>query len=97
MSDLFYNTIHEKGPELEKSREKVYSQEESILSFFELFPGPHTPSAVYDWFKPRKKWPMRSIGRAITNLTKKEKLVKTDTMAMGPHKKREHLWKLKGE
>lgn len=96
MTNLYYNTNHETGPVLAESRKKVASQEEQILQYFINHPNiVASPSEVDEYFTTYLfNWPITSIRRAMTNLTIKDKLVKTDKMVMGPYKKREHLWRL---
>jgi hypothetical protein len=97
----FYNTNKEKGEELKASKVKALSQEERILDLFheDRRYFSHSPSEVRGFLKRRYMGvgPLTSIRRAMTNLTIKGKLVKTDKMVRGPYGKNEHLWKLKGE
>ncbi len=100
MTDLFYNTPGEKGEELKASKAKVRSQEEQILRLFDndIEFRSHlgfTPSQVWIYIRiGQPKTPITSIRRAITNLTKAGKLVKTDKQVKGPYGHKEYLWKL---
>jgi hypothetical protein len=99
MTDLFYNTINETGEKLAESKLKVASQEEQILRYFYDHPNINaTPSEVGEYFTTYLfNWPITSIRRAMTNLTNKGKLEKTDRQVEGPYGHKEFLWKLKGE
>ena len=91
----YYNTNKLKGEELSDANKKAKSQEDLILEFFQQHPnGIYTPfqvcEAVFD-----NNCPVTSCRRAMTNLTKADKLVKTDFMKMGRYKSWNHTWKLK--
>ena len=101
MIQSYHNTNKETGAELAQSQNKAMTQEEAVESIFltkewldsttEL-----TPSdvwVVYD-MEYKENTPMTSIRRAISNLTKKGKLVKTDKMKDGYYGKQEHCWRL---
>ena len=91
----FYNTIHEKGEVLKRSRKKARTQEERIYSFFLIQGKPLSPSMVLEDLG--LKCPITSVRRALTNLTSEGKLLKTDVYVKGTYGKKEHLWRLKTE
>lgn len=91
----FYNTTKERGPVLREYTGKADSQGRLILNYFKhhrysVFP----PSDVSKRFR-RKGWPITSVRRTITTLTKERMLVKTDLKKVGPMGRGEYCWKLK--
>jgi hypothetical protein len=89
---VYYNTTNLKGDELKKSQKKTISQESAIYDMFKKQIW-MTPSDAYYEFD--EKFPLTSIRRAFTNLTKRNKIEKTNEMGMGMYGKLEHCWKLK--
>ena len=88
----YYNTNQEAGAELRDSRRNASNQEDEILAFFERRPGKLiTPCDVEAQLG--EAWPITSIRRAITNLTQRGKLEKTDTTRLGAWGKRTHCWR----
>ena len=91
-----YNTIHQEGATLERSRTKNESQEDRILKIFSLVPdrpmGPNMVTKLYNNYYP--SIPPTSTRRAMTDLTAKGKLIKTNVMEMGGYGVHEHTWKL---
>lgn len=96
MTRKFYNTIHESGETLKQSRKKVNRQERIILTIFQRHQV-LSPWGIVILLDANKQfgWPITSIRRALTNLTKAGYIIKTDKMRMGPRGKPEHLWRLK--
>ena len=101
----YYNTNNESGEELAQSKVKASHQEEHILDIFTHLTFVYgeeqllTPSRVESqWINPMRGRnfypPLTSIRRAITNLTKKGKLEKTNWMEKGKYGKKEHCWRL---
>ena len=96
----YFNTTNESGATLKNNVAKAKSQEESILNIFRLqfryfkykpeILG-MTPVDVLDFFP---KYPITSIRRALTNLTKQGKLIKTDEKRIGMYGRSEYVWKL---
>jgi hypothetical protein len=92
----YYNTTNETDPLLVGYKRKARTQQEEVLDFFirtKIKRTGWTPSEAHRHVL--KDAPPTSIRRAITNLTAEGKLVKTDVLRTGPHKRREHCWKLK--
>ena len=85
----FFNTINLSGPPLQEAKEKAVYQEDVILQFFLDNPGLHTPSDVADKFP---NWPITSVRRAITNLTKNGKLIKTAIKQYGKYGQLNYCW-----
>jgi len=94
MSRSFYNTTHECGHQLEFYHARAASQEARILEFFERNRGMRfTPFDVHKACFYANT-PVTSIRRAITNLTREGKLVKTTDYEKGVYGNRNHKWQL---
>ena len=89
----YHNTTGLVGGELRQAEAGATKQERIILRLFSGLHDGHglTPSQVH-----RKAFqstvPITSVRRAITNLTDRGELVKTDDTAPGPYGRPEHLW-----
>jgi len=96
MITSYYNTTKETGEELAVSKAKAYTQEESIMDIFsdrQLMNM--TPSDVWHIYcQEFKSVPLTSIRRALTSLTNRQQLVKSDLTRMGLYGKKEHCWRL---
>ena len=96
MIALYFNTNKESGEQLAVSKAKAYIQEESIMDIFsdrQLMNM--TPSDVWHIYcQEFKGVPLTSIRRAITSLTNRQELIKTDKMREGIYGKPEHCWRL---
>lgn len=91
-TDPFYNTINLAGEELKGAQANSSKQQQMIFDLFKKWRIAMTPSDVWLQFK---QWPITSVRRAITNLTKSGKLEKMGEMKMGLYGKPEHKWKIK--
>ena len=90
---MYYNTNDETGDTLTTSRRNVTTQETNILTIFRGRPcRAMTPFDVQDDLG--HEVPITSIRRAITNLTIRGLLLKTDTMKNGRFGKMNHCWML---
>ena len=96
MITSYYNTTKETPKELAISKVKAHTQEESIMDiFFDRGLMNMTPSDIWHIYcEEFKNVPLTSIRRAITSLTNRYQLVKTDKMKMGLYGKLEHCWRL---
>jgi hypothetical protein len=93
---MYYNTNRLQGNTLREAHVKAKTQEEKILEFFQsninLEASPETVQIlVFD----NNRTPLTSIRRAMTNLTERGKLFKTDKMEVSMYGKPAHLWRLK--
>ena len=89
----YYNTNKEKGTELLQSECKAQTQEELILTLFNK--GVYlSPDDVLDICNKEHAYPITSIRRALTNLTDKGLLAKTDRFKLGKLGKKTHTWSL---
>jgi len=91
---MYFNTNNETGETLKESRVRAESQESTIYRYFADNPSEEL-TAFEIKAKLRMRSPITSIRRAITELTNKGRLEKTDTMKRGDYGKRCHCWKLK--
>ena len=94
----FYNTIGIEGKKLKQATRKAENQESLILDFFKrrAIYNSYTPADVWQIFQDKGfNWPITSVRRAMTNLTKKELLVKLKEQRKGIYGIENHTWKLK--
>jgi hypothetical protein len=97
----YFNTTNESGTTLKNNVAKAKSQEEKIFKLFQLDfeywsknKNPYiglTPVDLLDFFP---KYPITSIRRSLTNLTKQGKLIKTDEKRIGMYGRSEYVLKL---
>lgn len=91
----YHNTTGERGDDLARYETKASTQEDRILEYFRR--NWHTsisPSRVQRYVMPGA--PLTSVRRAITNLAKRGRLVKTDRKVDGPYGRPEHCWRYAG-
>ena len=106
MNHSYHNTTESSGQDLDKYESQAKSQDEIILqeityhdlAFYGTRYQKHgwTPSEVEQAIirHHNKHWPITSIRRALSNLTKRGLLQKLDTQRNGPHNRPEHCWSL---
>ena len=87
----YFNTTNEHGQELHRYRTNALNQEDRIKRFF-MKGGTASPSQVHQ--RLFADAPVTSVRRAITNLTDKGVLEKTDTKILGPFGRPEYCWRL---
>ncbi len=95
----FHNTLDLSGRDLAKAEAAATKQEEKVLLFFIARKwGAFPPSRVHKMMIKdgtiAATTPLTSIRRAITNLTKDDKLVQTERCVDGPMGKPEHTWRV---
>ncbi len=88
----YYNTTQETGSALAEFHAKAKTQEQKVLLCFRTKNKPLSPFMVADLLD--FIYPITSIRRALTNLTKEGTLEKTDKKVKGQYGHREHLWRL---
>ena len=96
METSFYNTVHATHPELGQFEKKAKSQEEKILKLFKEWTIGRMgiqPSDVLAMVFDNTV-PLTSIRRAMTNLTNRGDLIKTNIQMRGPYGHPEYLWRL---
>lgn len=89
----YFNTTHESGTALKRSRKSCGEQETLIAEMFRER-GRLSPSQAHRLY-PDQKTPLTSIRRAISVLTGKGLLQKTDEQVTGVYGKSEYVWKYK--
>ena len=96
MITSYYNTNKESGEQLAQSKAKAYTQEEIIMDlFFDRSVIHMTPSDIWHIYcQEFKDVPLTSIRRALTSLTNRKQLVKSDLTRMGIYGKMEQCWRL---
>jgi len=93
----FWNTIGLKGKSLSKAIETCETQEAVIMELF-VSKGKNglTPVETHNLFEKHvSECPLTSIRRALTNLTNKGLLVKTDAKRMGKYGMENYVWRLR--
>jgi len=93
----YHNTSEVSGQVLDKYERKAKTQDELIMAFIKLGVRINwTPSEIeaHVRYMYDKHWPITSIRRALSNLTKRGLLQKLNTQRNGPHNRPEHCWSL---
>ena len=95
----YYNTIKAKGTQLKEWELKALSQEVLIKRFMELNEDlSFTPFEIQDAFLDEDIiWPITSVRRALTNLTKEKAIIKTDELVPGDFGRPNYKWQWKGD
>ena len=88
----YFNTTGETGVTLATYRNKAAEQDKEVLDIIDRLGGSASPSQV--WRAVSKKWPITSCRRAMTNLTKAGKLVKTGEKRLGEYGRAECVWRM---
>lgn len=91
----WFNTINFDGEDLKRENAKAAKQEELILALFKANPNHRfSPDQIHDIFAKKYNLypPITSIRRAITNLTNRFQLMKTDEMVAGKYHLPTHTW-----
>lgn len=90
----YHNTNNLKHEQLFRAEQKAKSQDVRILEFFEMFKSRSwTPSEVWETVGMKSEGvPLTSTRRAMSNLVKQEKLIKTETQKNGLFGKPEHYY-----
>lgn len=87
----------EAAQEIKRGEGKARQQEEAILAFYRANPGAWSPSYVWlqtTYDEPYLGWPITSVRRGITNLTKRGFLRMKKDRVLGQWGAMEHLWEL---
>jgi hypothetical protein len=94
--DQYFNTTNLTGHVLKERQFRAGSQTWAILEFFKLFPDKEfTPFQVQGYCEAFSHYPITSIRRAITVLTKLGYLVKTEYFRVGDYGEKNYCWRLK--
>jgi len=89
----FYNTTNESGTQLEMFTQKAMKQEDKVMLIFKTY-YMITAHECWEYFDDPKT-PITSIRRAITNLTRKDKLVMTESKKEGGYGRNNYIYKLR--
>jgi DNA replication protein DnaD len=91
---MYYNTNNESGQTLKESKKKTETQEDKILEFFQEFPFLDLNPFDIQHRVFNDSTPITSVRRALTDLSNKGKLIKTNRVVNGIYGKNNHTWKL---
>lgn len=89
----YYNTTRLAGADLADAEAKALTQEERIEALFNGMPDGWTASPEDVHRKVGGRSPLTSTRRAMTNLTRRGVLVKTDNQREGQYGRPVYLWK----
>ena len=92
---MHYNTTEETGESLKEYREKAERQEDKVLAIFREMGFPMTAEQVHNQFPNSFMTPITSIRRAITDLTNKGLLERTEEKRKSFFNRATYVWKLK--
>jgi hypothetical protein len=87
---MYYNTTDETGSDLKEFNEKNIKLETRITKLF-MERMEWQPSEIYNYLM--RVYPITSIRRALSDMTKEGKLTKTERMNAGMFGRREHVWR----
>lgn len=91
---MIYRTNHFTDDERRDLERSAKNQEEEILDLYKKHhPRALSPSQVHRM--TGYKWPITSVRRAITNLTNKGALQKTDRTVEGQYGRPECMWRVR--
>ena len=90
---MYFNTTNLKKEELKSAHKRTTKQADVILDIFEESPFPLSPSTILKITKDLGfSWPITSIRRAISDMTKVGALIKLNTKVKSSYGAKEHLW-----
>ncbi|GAB3744916.1 hypothetical protein [Lysobacter olei] len=93
----YFNTSRLTGAELAQAIADAAKQEDAVLAIYANARGPLSPADVWGQCNAAgKHWPLTSIRRAITVLTKDGRLTQLELQKQGIYGKPEHLWAVTG-
>ena len=90
----YYNTTKQKANQLKNWTQQALSQEVLIKKFMELNKDlSFTPFEIQDAFLSQDiRWPITSVRRALTNLTKDNVIIKTDELVPADYGRPNYKW-----
>jgi hypothetical protein len=89
---MYHNTNNLSGDELKYREQRAETQEDRVLAFFCEYPTLlFSPEEIHD-FVFDAKCPITSVRRALTRLTERFKLTKTNTMYTSQWGAQTHTW-----
>jgi hypothetical protein len=98
--EMYYNTTNETGISLKTNFEKADNQTRLTLAVFQTYPNDNLSANdvwafLIDNESINEQTPLTSIRRAITDLTNRNRLVKTDKKVLGSAGRKTYTWRLK--
>ena len=91
----YWNTTHLTGDALRGAIAAAEHQDAAILTIFRNANGPLSPSQAWALCeRAGKRWPLTSVRRAITNLTKAGALAMTGGQCTGVYGRPENQWQV---
>ena len=92
----FYNTINLNNSQLDEAHKQVSIQAERIIDIMKQNGGKMTPFEVYErYYRLYPVVPITSIRRAMTDLTNRGLLIKTDKKKIEKYGKPNYMWQVK--
>ncbi len=98
--NMYYNTTNENGSLLQTNMKQANNQEQLTLAVFQTYPNENLSANdvwafLIDNESINEQTPLTSIRRAITDLTNRNRLVKTDKKVLGSAGRKTYTWRLK--
>lgn len=93
MTNSYFNTNRLSGDDLRQAELDANAQEAAVVAVFKRLRKSLAPHEVWDASPELSKAPLTSVRRAMTSLTDRGVLIKTDRMVMGIYGKPVHLWR----
>lgn len=90
----YHNTVPLQGSQLRSAEQEAKAQEAEIYWIFQAHNQLTPWQCEARLNRLGRKWPITSIRRAITNLTKQGMLRKANMQITGPLGKKENVWQL---
>tara|TARA_R100001510_G_scaffold26603_1_gene23422 strand:- start:5846 stop:6220 length:375 start_codon:yes stop_codon:yes gene_type:complete len=97
---MYYNTTNQNGSLLRTNMKQANNQEQLTLAVFQTYPNDNlSANDVWRFLieneSINEQTPLTSIRRAITDLTNRNRLVKTDKKVLGNAGRKTYTWRLK--
>ena len=97
---MYNNTTNENGSLLQTNMKQANNQEHLTLAVFQTYPIENLSANdvwafLIDNESINEQTPLTSIRRAITDLTNRDRLVKTDKKVLGSAGRKTYTWRLK--
>lgn len=90
---MYYNTTNLVGPDLKAAVSSAKRQMDAIDLIYQNTGKAYSPSQIHGFLeKAGHMWPLTSVRRAITDLEKDKRLMKTGEMIQGPYGMPENKW-----
>ena len=97
---MYYNTTNENGLNYKSNLKQATNQEQLTLAVYQTYPNDNlSANDVWKFLieneKINEQTPLTSIRRAISDLTNRNRLVKTDKKVLGGAGRKTYTWRLK--